>query len=190
MIDGTSHLSGNDRDTGIFYFFEQWKLGGTHQGKTRSEIEFRNSVYRGYDIFFNRGFWISDTSGFCHNTQLTGHDDVPGWMDIGTQNFPHAFASRDLPMFKITCKASVSPHPYLGRTIYTHDPGRALQSGRCEDVGGIVMQPFRGVASRAPYFSNGSAKSLRDVIDFYDRRYRIGFSEQERLDLINFLSVL
>ena len=52
------------------------------------------------------------------------------------------------------------------------------------------MQPFRGVASRAPYFSNGSAKSLRDVIDFYDRRYRIGFSEQERLDLINFLSVL
>ena len=29
----------------------------------------------------------------------------------------------------------------------------------------------RGLAARAPYFANGSAKSLREVVDFYDRRF-------------------
>ncbi len=79
---------------------------------------------------------------------------------------------------------------FLGRVIYTHDPGRALISGRCIDVGSIIMQQFRGLAARAPYFSNGSAASLRELVDFYDRRFDIGYSEQEKQDLINFLSTL
>jgi cytochrome c peroxidase len=52
------------------------------------------------------------------------------------------------------------------------------------------MQQLRGLSARAPYFSNGSAKTLGDVIDFYDRRFGIGYSAQERQDLVNFLSVL
>ena len=79
---------------------------------------------------------------------------------------------------------------FLGRVIYTHDPGRALISGRCMDVGAIVMQQFRGLAARAPYFSNGSAATLRALVDFYDRRFNIGYTDQEKEDLINFLSVL
>ena len=39
------------------------------------------------------------------------------------------------------------------------------------------MQQFRGLAARAPYFSNGSAATLRDLVDFYDRRFNIGFTE-------------
>ena len=62
-----------------------------------------------------------------------------------------------MPLFKITCRRDIAPHPYLGRVIYTQDPGRALISGKCNDVGTIVMQQFRGLAARAPYFSNGSA---------------------------------
>ena len=63
-------------------------------------------------------------------------------------------------------------------------------SGRCDDVGTIVMQQFRGLSARAPYFSNGSAATLRELVDFYDRRYNIGYSEQERQDLANFLGAL
>ena len=95
-----------------------------------------------------------------------------------------------MPLFRVTCKAGVPPHPYLGRVFYTQDPGRALISGKCNDVGTIVMQQFRGLAARAPYFSNGSAASVREVIDFYDRRYNIQFSDEEKLDLENFLSSL
>ena len=52
------------------------------------------------------------------------------------------------------------------------------------------MQQFRGLAARAPYFSNGSAATLRELVDFYDRRYSIGYSEQEKRDLVAFLGAL
>ena len=74
--------------------------------------------------------------------------------------------------------------------IYTHDPGRALISGRCLEIGSITMQQFRGLAARAPYFSNGSAKTLRDVIEIYDRRFDMKLTEQEKQDMTNFMSVL
>jgi cytochrome c peroxidase len=95
-----------------------------------------------------------------------------------------------MPLFKVTCKANVAPHPFLGRVIYTQDPGRALISGKCNDVGTIVMQQFRGLAARAPYFANGSANTLLELVDFYDRRYAIGYTEEEKRDLVNFLSSL
>jgi cytochrome c peroxidase len=133
---------------------------------------------------------LKRTCATCHNMQMTGMDLTAGWMDLGTTNAPWATEAPDLPLFKITCDADLPPHTFLGRVIYTQDPGRALISGKCNDVGAIVMQQFRGLAARAPYFSNGSAKNLRELVDFYDRRFNIRFSEQEKQDLVNFLSVL
>ena len=52
------------------------------------------------------------------------------------------------------------------------------------------MGQFRGLAARAPYFSNGSAATLRELVDFYDRRFDMKLSEIEKQDLVNFLSVL
>ena len=79
----------------------------------------------------------------------------------------------------------------MGRVIYSTDPGRALISGRCADVGSIVMQQLRGLAARAPFFANGSAKSLREVVDFYDRRFGYQtFTDEEKEDLVNFLGAL
>src|SRR4030095_4688984 len=95
-----------------------------------------------------------------------------------------------MPLFKITCKATAVPHAFLGRVIYTQDPGRALVTGKCADVGSIVMQQFRGLAARAPYFAHRAADTLGDLGDFYDRRCNIGYTSQEREDLINFLSAL
>ena len=139
------------------------------------------------------------TCATCHGMHMTGMDTANGWMDIGSTNLPWASevplnpwteAKPQMPLFRVTCKATVTPHPFLGRVIYTQDPGRALISGQCNDVGTIVMQQFRGLSARAPYFSNGSAATLRELVDFYDRRYGIGFSEQERQDLVNFLGAL
>ena len=52
------------------------------------------------------------------------------------------------------------------------------------------MQQFRGLSARAPYYSNGSAKNLRELVDYYDRRFDMKLSETEKQDLINFLGVL
>jgi hypothetical protein len=195
----------------LFRSFAMWNPA---PGETQAQRDFRESVARGHDVFFIRPFFITDTAHIntvgmgnpmkrtcatCHNSSMVGTDLSAGWVDLGTTNLPHARESvqnpwsevkHELPLFKITCKAEARPHPFLGRVIYTQDPGRALISGRCQDVGSIVMGQFRGLAARAPYFTNGSASSLRDLVDFYDRRFNIGFTEQEKTDLTNFLSVL
>jgi cytochrome c peroxidase len=124
---------------------------------------------------------------------MTGMDLAPGWMDLGTGNQPWSNLvnwNAELPLFKLTCKDPRKAHPYLGRVVYTHDPGRALVSGRCADIGAITMQQFRGLAARAPYFSNGAASTLGELVDFYDRRFDIRYTEREKTDLVNFLSVL
>ena len=53
-----------------------------------------------------------------------------------------------------------------------------------------MLQQFRGLAARAPYFSNGSARTLRELVDFYDRRFNIQYSDAEKQDLVNFLGTL
>jgi hypothetical protein len=166
---------------------------------------FRDSVARGYDLFMYRTFLIRDVANgtdfglgnpvknacvLCHNMQRLGMDAAPGFMDIGTTTLPDADRTAELPLFKITCRPDAPPQPYRGRVIYTYDPGRALVTGRCRDVGAINMQQFRGLAVRAPYFSNGSAKTLGDVINYYNRRFKIHLSDRDRQDLVNFLSVL
>lgn len=198
-------LGDNDYDP-VFLSFESWKKGGASD-----QEKFRASVARGADLFMFRQFWLRDvthinsiglgnplkrTCATCHNHQMTGQDLSAGFVDLGTTNYPRwteppLYSDKsELPVFKITCKPEAFPHPYLGRTIYTNDPGRALISGRCADVGSIVMQQFRGLSARAPYFSNGSAKNLRELVDYYDRRFDMKLSETEKQDLINFLGVL
>jgi hypothetical protein len=197
-------FSGEAIDTPVFQRFDQWQSKGDPE--TASDAaRFRASVARGQDLFITKTFLVRDVAGInhlgvgnpakracalCHNAQMTGHDLAPGWMNIGTANWPWAKNDTDLPLFKLTCRQDAPAHPYLGRIIYTNDPGRALVSGRCSEIGMITMQQFRGLAARAPYFSNGSAKTLREVVDFYDRRFQIGYTEQEKQDMVNFLSVL
>ncbi|WP_219894296.1 hypothetical protein [Aquisediminimonas profunda] len=174
--------------------------------ETRSQREFRDSVARGYEIYAYRAFVIDDVSRLnsvglgnpmklscinCHNMQRTGMDNAPGYMDIGTANIARqAIATPYLPLFRITCHQDAPPHPYLGRVILTHDPGRALISGLCADVGAINMQQIRGLAARPPYFSNGLAATIADIVEFYDKRFNMKLDPQEKADLANVLRVL
>ena len=53
------------------------------------------------------------------------------------------------------------------------------------------MQPvLRGLASRASYFHNGSAATLADVLEFYEKRFDVFLTDQEKSDLIAFLNAL
>lgn len=206
MAAGADGVLGNNTTRFVFPMEDKWA--------GRQDKAHRESVQRGHDVFFYRTFWIRDamhintvglgnpikrTCATCHGMHMTGMDTANGWMDVGTTNHPWALeppespwakARPDLPLFRITCRADLPPHPFLGRTLYTQDPGRALVSGKCEDVGAIVIQQFRGLAARAPYFSNGSAATLRELVDFYDRRFNMRLTEQEKVDLASFLGVL
>jgi cytochrome c peroxidase len=130
--------------------------------------EFRLSAVRGSSVF-------ARDCASCHSGPARA-------MEIGTTNHPVAEALPDLPLFKITCDS--------GRVVYSQDPGRALITGKCADVGAIVVQQLRGLAARAPYFANGSAATLRDVVAFYEKRANTRYSERDKQDLLNFLTVL
>ena len=120
-------VSGVAGNTPAFLDFTGWRKppGATDLGLQR---EFRASVARGNQVFFERRFLVDDsfplnstgsrkpvaaTCATCHAAGLTR------WMDIGTANRPAAKADPDLPLFKITCEASAPAHPLLGRVIYT-----------------------------------------------------------------------
>jgi cytochrome c peroxidase len=49
---------------------------------------------------------------------------------------------------------------------------------------------LRGLAARAPYFRNGSAATLSDVVEFYNQRFNLGFTDQQKSDLVEFLRTL
>ncbi|MEO8308909.1 MAG: hypothetical protein ABI616_12805 [Pseudomonadota bacterium] len=215
LAKGREGTLGNNITNQVFPLGDGWTtLPRGADAVLNARNAMRESIARGERVFMFRTFWIRDsmhlntvglgnptkrTCATCHGMHMMGMDTANGWMDIGTTNLPWAVETPQnpwttqqpqMPLFKVTCDKSLAPHPFLGRVIYTQDPGRALITGRCNDVGTIVMQQMRGLASRAPYFSNGSASTLRDLVDYYDRRYTIGYTSEEKDDLVNFLSVL
>ena len=50
--------------------------------------------------------------------------------------------------------------------------------------------PLRGVWQHAPYFHNGSAATLDDVVNRYDTRRSLGLTDAEKADLVQYLKSL
>jgi len=167
--------------------FDPWRNVSAANLAVRQRA-FRESALRGVDLFASREFRLAEgKQGTCATCHQPGINHA---IDIGTTNLPTTKESPELPLFRITCDASAPPHPQLGRTFLTQDPGRALITGKCADVGSILTQQFRGLSARAPYFANGSARDLTELVDLFDRRFKIGLTDQEKQDLVNFLSIL
>jgi cytochrome c peroxidase len=119
--------------------------------------------------------------GTCHDTPNVGDHSLPAPLDIGL-----ASASRrtlDLPL--ITLKNNKT-----GGVVQVSDPGRALITGKWADVGKFKGPILRGLAGRAPYFHNGSAATLLDAVNFYDTRFDLHLSPQDKDDLVAFLKTL
>ena len=127
------------------------------------------------------GEGIPGTCTTCHNTPNVGNHSVPLAIDIGL-NDP-ARRTPDLPLFLLVNNATHA-------TVQTTDPGRALVTGKWNDIGKTKGPILRGLSGRAPYFHNGSAATLDDVVDFYNTRFTIDLTAQEKQDLVHFLSSL
>ena len=117
----------------------------------------------------------------CHDTPQAGNHSIPAPLDIGLTD-----ASRrtpDMPLYTLRNIAT-------GETVQTTDPGRALITGKWKDIGRFKGPVLRSLASRAPYFHNGFAKDLGAAVDFYNTRFGIGFTDNDKADLIAFLRTL
>jgi cytochrome c peroxidase len=160
------------------------------------DLAARAAVARGQHLFNTKVINVTGVAGLndnlnmpviqanctlCHDTPNVGNHSVAAPLNIGLTD-----ASRrtpDMPLYTLRNKAT-------GETVQTTDPGRALISGKWRDIGKTKGPILRGLAARAPYFHNGSAATLSDVLDFYDTRFNVGFTAQEKSDLIAFLRSL
>jgi len=124
---------------------------------------------------------IHGTCTTCHDTPNVGNHSVAMALDIGLTDASQR--TPDMPLYTLRNNAT-------GATIQTTDPGKALITGKWSDVGKFKGPILRGVGLRAPYFHNGSAATLDAVLDFYEGRFGLGLTVQERADLIAFLQSL
>ena len=190
------YRSGAPFNSTVFHTYDAWYRPQTSKANSHSRVAARDAVVRGQGIFTTRLINITDVKGLnddlnlavirgtcttCHDTPNAGDHSVPAPLDIGI-----ADASRrtpDMPLYTLRNLQS-------GQTIQTTDPGRALFTGKWKDIGRFKGPVLRGLATRAPYFHNGFAADLAAAVDFYNTRFALNLSDQEKSDLIAFLQTL
>lgn len=207
-LGGPVHLSQQEFHVGI-----NDSLGGDPTGRRFSPLVFtiydswahdaspqRRAIARGEALFNSLPITISGvaglndlpgvpasftgTCGTCHDSPNAGDHSFSVPLDIGTTDFP-ALPSLDvsgLPVYTVQCSDGT------GKTVT--DLGRAMISGKCKDVGKVKGPVLRGLAGRAPYFHNGSARTLDDVLEFYNERFNLNLTEQQKGDVVAFLQTL
>ena len=159
---------------------------------------------RGARVFREKTFLITDSAGinspmgfgnpvrnscvFCHNMSQMGNDVAPGQVDLGTTTLPFADPAPHLPLFRITCLKD--PHPHYGRT-HPHAGSRLRADHRPLRRRGQDHAAVDARARRArALLQQWLAKDLAGVIEYYERRYNIGYTEQEKQDLVNLMGAL
>ncbi len=166
------------------------------EGRDRGVAVARRAIARGQALFDSKPIAITGVKGLnddlnvavipgtcttCHNTPNAGNHSVPLPLDIGLTDASRRTA--DMPLYTLRNKTT-------GETTQTTDPGRALITGNWRDIGRFKGPTLRALAARGPYFHNGFAKDLDEVVTFYNDRFGIGFTDQEREDLVAFLKAL
>jgi len=128
----------------------------------------------------------------CHNTPEVGSHSVKRFFNTGVadpfvggpnnraQN-PLASNVQDFPFY------SFAPKSNLNASITTTDPGLALRTGKIADLGKFKVPNLRGLGSRAPYFHNGSARTLNDVVNFYNIKFGMKMTSEEIRKVVVFL---
>jgi hypothetical protein len=140
---------------------------------------------------------LQGTCGTCHDTPNVGNHSFPTPLDIGTgapnpSNPSVNLGGLDLRYLPIitVCKTDPTTGGPSGDCKTTTDLGQALIDGRFDHVGKIKGPILRGLSARAPYFHNGAAQTLLDVVRFYEQRFGLVLTPGEESDLVAFLSSL
>jgi cytochrome c peroxidase len=197
--------------------FSAWD-GANHSGTSEQE-EMRARIAAGEKLFNTAVATITNVRGLndnpalgsptviqgtcttCHDTPNIGNHSLPLPLDIATsrqlafESDPNIVAGLarlsppDLPVFEVSgCADSVNPSVKV--TYYTSDPGKALISGKCSDVNRGKGPILRALAARAPYFHNGAAANLQQLVDFYNERFQMNLTTGQKEELIAFLDSL
>ena len=212
--------SGAKFNPSAFSLYTAWqKLNGGNNRDEREKNEAREEIAAGETLFNTRTAIITGVRGLndnaalgspasingtcttCHDSPNVGNHSVALPLDIATSRQAgyensneivaalRELSAPELPVFEISnCPDPANP----GQTVnyYTSDPGKALITGNCADVNRGKGPILRGLAARAPYFHNGAAANLDELVNFYNQRFQMNFTAKEKRQLIAFLNSL
>ena len=178
--------SGSAFNPDVFTLYANW--ANASGGNAAAQ----QSIARGEALFNTLAIVITGVPGFndvqgqpqivgscssCHNAPNVGGNSSPAMMNLGTTSL-----NPDLPSYVLLCND--------GTQVTTSDPGRALVTGKCADIDKFKVPGMRGLAARPPYFHDGSAATLTDVLNFYMQRFNLPLTSQQKADLIAFMNTL
>jgi cytochrome c peroxidase len=178
----------------IFDLYDSWTHIDDRHYNERTAA--RRSVARGEKLFNTLQIAITGVAGLndalnlpvingfcgtCHDSPNVGDHSVVAPLNIGLADVSQR--TPDLPLITVMCNAT-------GKITQVTDVGRAMVTGKCADIGKFKGPILRGLAARAPYFHNGSAATLMDAVNFYDTRFVLHLSHQDKDDLVAFLKTL
>jgi len=168
---GAEELSRMTPAAGRFDLFDAWM---------DSRVPARAQIARGQELFNNpnRG---GRTCNACHNSANNGTNIDNLLFDIRTASA--GTRTPDLPLYTIRNRTT-------GEERQLTDTGRGNVTGLWSDLGRFKTPTLRALAARAPYFHNGIAGTLEDVVRHYETQLGFVFTSQERADLVAFLKAL
>jgi hypothetical protein len=140
---------------------------------------------------------LTGTCGTCHDTPNVGDHSFPTPLNIGTGDPNPSSASTNMGGLDVSylptitvCETDPETKLPTSNCKTTTDLGQALIDGNFDHVGKIKGPILRGLSARAPYFHNGSARTLLDVVRFYEKRFALTLTSQQESDLVAFLGSL
>ena len=201
----------------IFNLYGEWAQNG---GEDEDYAEVRQSIAHGEQLFNTLQIPITGvaginddvaagglvaggiptlmgTCGTCHDTPNVGNHSFPTPLNIGTGDPSPANSHVNLGGLDVSylpeitvCQKDANTGLPTSNCKTTTDLGQALIDGKFDHVGKIKGPILRGLGGRAPYFHNGSAATLLDAVNFYNTRFNLNLSQQDKDDLVAFLKTL
>lgn len=169
---GPEALSNMPRAAGRFDLFDAWAGHGNPR---------RAQIARGQELFNDRQNANGRTCNSCHNAVNSGTNFNNALFDVRVASLEAR--TPDLPLYTFRNRAT-------GETRQLTDAGRGNVTGLWNDLGRFKTPSLRALAARAPYFHNGNAATLEDVVLHYEQFLGFTFSPEERADLVAFLNAL
>jgi hypothetical protein len=168
---GPQALSAMSKVEGRFNLYDAWAGDANPR---------RAQIARGQDVF--------NSMNVSHKSCIVCHDSANNGTSINNTLFDINTASveartPDLPLYTFRNKRT-------GETRQLTDAGLGNITGRWDDLGRFKTPTLRGLAARAPYFHNGIAQTLEDVVRHYEKHFGFVFTDEERADLVAFLNAL
>lgn len=204
FFPGINDVLGTQFNPQAFTLYSKWEFSGNVD---RRSIEIGEQIFNTHPMVITNVRGLNDTLNqpeiagtctTCHDTPNVGDHSVALPLEIGTSRTVkfetdptiraavNELSMPKMPVYRVVCTEG----PLSGEVTYTSDPGKAILSGNCSDVGrgkGLVL---RGLAARAPYFHNGAAATLDEVVKFYDKRFQMHLTHEQEVDLVAFLKTL